>query len=66
MSITKYEDLTTYQKKTLPATNFWRIANGLEPIKVPKSDKSYYQYSTPAQEAKAKQIFNDKVRLDSL
>ena len=49
-----YQDMEPYAQKRLPATNFWRIANGLEPITVPKSDTHYYTYFTPAYEQQAK------------
>lgn len=49
-----------YQRKCLVATNFWRIAGGLEEIKVPKSDKEYHKYFTDASRAKAIELFENK------
>ena len=40
----KYEDLTEHQKKSLPATNYWRERNGQPLIEVPLSDTHYYEY----------------------
>jgi hypothetical protein len=40
----EYNLLSNYQKRCLPATNYWRIMTGLEEIKVPESDKEYYKY----------------------
>ena len=39
-----YESLTDYQKRCLPATNYWREKNGLPLIDVPKSDEHYHKY----------------------
>jgi hypothetical protein len=53
----KYEKLQEHQRKSLPATNFWLIANGKEPIQVPQSDTHFYQYFTPETEAQAIRYF---------
>lgn len=63
---TEYSALTDYHKGNLPATNYWRIENGKEPIAVPKSDKNYYKYFTPAMEAQAKAGRARKLWLASL
>ena len=62
MDYTAYERLTHYHRKTLVATNFWRIANGLEPISVPAEDEHYHYYFTEKQANQARQIYIDKQR----
>ena len=58
-----YPILTKYQKQCLPATNFWRIANGELPIIIPKEDKLYWDYWNKNKlEQKSKQLFIDKKR----
>ena len=39
-----YNSLTTYQRKCLLATNYWRERRGLQAIAVPDSDTHYYSY----------------------
>jgi len=38
-----YNALSNYHKKCIYATNFWRIANGMQPIPVPESNKAYWK-----------------------
>jgi hypothetical protein len=40
----EYNSLNDYEKKTLCATNYWRVINGKEVIPVPDSDEHYKKY----------------------
>lgn len=41
---TEYNSLNEYEKRCLPATNYWREKNGKALIAVPPSDTHYYKY----------------------
>ena len=40
----EYNKLNHYQKKCLPATNYWRVMSGLSLIEVPAEDLDYHKY----------------------
>ena len=46
----EYAQMSASERKSLPATNFWRLRMGLEPIPVPPEDEYYQCYFTPPEE----------------
>ena len=55
-----YNAMTPRARKALPATNFWLIAAGREPIAVPAKDKDYHKYFTEVQRQNALSIWADR------
>ncbi len=56
----QYNALSPRERKALPATNFWLIAAGREPIAVPAKDKDYHRYFTDVQRKNALSIWADR------
>jgi hypothetical protein len=56
----EYHALHPRSRKCLPATNFWLIAAGREPIAVPPEDKHYHKYFTEKQREHALKIWADR------
>lgn len=40
----EYFALSEYQRRCLPATNYWRVMSGMSFIPVPKEDTRFYKY----------------------
>lgn len=62
----EYNSLTKEEKKSLYPNNFWKIANGKEPINVPNEDTQYWKYWNSKIENQAKNIFKEKQRQKKL
>ena len=40
----QYASMTPSERRSLPAVNFWRMKNKMEPIPVPEQDRHYWHY----------------------